>query len=78
MVDIAYRNIPEVKNEIDCIPPNNPYSTQLKSLMNTPFCDEKYQELTKDTWAFKLTYKGLPKILSDKEGTFFNHIYSSL
>lgn len=78
MVDIAYRNIPEVKSEIDSIPPNNPCSTQLKSLMNTPFCAEKYKELTTNTWAFKLTYKGMPKRLSDSDGTYFNHIYKSL
>ncbi len=78
LVDIAYKHISDVKEELDSIPLNNPYSTRLKTLMTSPFCMETYKILTKDTWAFKLTYKGLSETLLNKEGTFFDYIKNSL
>lgn len=77
LIDIAYREIPEFREEIDNIPLNNPCSTQLKVLMDKPFNKAIFDALTTDTWAFKLSYKGFPKELSKIPGTFYDYIFQS-
>lgn len=78
IIDILYKHIPDFRFEIDNIPVNNIFSTKLKTLMDKPFDQSRFEEYTMDTWAYKLSYKGIAHDLSSSSGTFYDYIKASI
>ena len=56
-IALAYKFIPKVKNEIDALPRNNPNKHQLQDLLNRPYSEEKWHQITSNTRIFKLSRK---------------------
>ena len=56
-IALAYENFPDVKNMLDSVPLNNPGIEDLRPLLNSPFDEKKFEELTSSTIFFKLTWK---------------------
>jgi len=75
LIDLAYREIPSIKQEIDALPENNIGRNDLWFLMNKPFDENKYKELISDNWLFKLSYKSvLLKKTVTGESTFYGKL----
>ena len=66
MIDVAYDKIPFVKNEIDAVPINNPEVHKLVQHLNDPYKNFPYEQLLKENFFHKLTYKD-PVNYNDKE-----------
>jgi len=76
LIDIAYKSIPEIRDAIDSIPINNPQSTKLKTLIGTQFNEKQFADLTSDTWAFKMSYKGYSGIAGNSSDSYYSVINS--
>lgn len=57
LIRFAYENISEVREQIDGLWCNNSQRGKLMILLNEKFDSSIWQEIQKDTWLFKLTYK---------------------
>lgn len=71
LISFAYKNIPATKKAIDETPQNNTRRFMLFALMNKPWDEEVYNELIKDNFIFKLSYKANYKLTCDGEKTFY-------
>ena len=71
LYDYAYRKFPEVKQMIDDIPENNVKRGRLHFMLNKPWNQQEYEELTKDNWVFKLSYKTRWKERYNGQPTFY-------
>ena len=65
-VEVAY-----AYQEIDDIPENNVKRGQLHFMLNKPWNQQEYEELTKDNWIFKLSYKTIWKERYNGQPTFY-------
>ena len=76
LINLAYENIPFVREEIDSVPINNPCMTLLGELnsgnLEVPFNENAWLELTQDTFFHKLNWKD--NIDFDKPGTFYQFL----
>ncbi len=75
VVDAAYTNIEEVREQIDSCPCSQPDVMELYKLLDTPFDEGIYSELIRDTQFFKLNHRLNPKkeTITGRE-TFYGHI----
>ncbi len=53
-IAIAYDNIQSVRNAIDVCPVNNPRFLELSEISNRIFCKERFDKISRDTYAFKM------------------------
>jgi len=68
----AYENFECVKSMMDACPENNTKRNELHFLLNTKFEENKYQQVIKNDWLFKLSYKTQwRKIDRDGDLTFY-------
>lgn len=56
-IDIMYQHNTEIKRMIDDVPINNPHIHDLSPILNQPFDRSKFQQLTQDTYLFKLSWR---------------------
>ena len=56
---------------IDDILENNVKRGQLHFMLNKPWNQQEYEELTKDNWVFKLSYKTIWKEMYNGQPTFY-------
>jgi len=74
VVEIAYKNFPKVTKILDTVPLNNPEIEGLRPLLNSPFDEKKFANLTQNTNFFKLTWKHkFQKKVANRE-TFYGYI----
>lgn len=71
LYDYAYRNMPEVRQMIDAVPENNVKRGQLHFMLNKPWNQQEYNDMTKDNWVFKLSYKTIWKTACNGQPTFY-------
>ena len=71
LYDYAYRNIPEIKQMVDAIPENNVKRGQLHFMLNKPWNQQEYEQLVKNNWVFKLSYKTKWKTTCNGQPTFY-------
>lgn len=56
-IDMLYKRYPVIKTQIDNLPMNNPRVHDMASLLCNKVSDKQYEDLVKDTYLFKLSYK---------------------
>lgn len=71
LFDFAYKYIPATKAAMDETPQNNTRRFMLFAYMNKPYNDETYNDLIKDNFIFKLSYKANYKLICDGKETFY-------
>ncbi len=72
---VAYNNLPQVKQLIDSVTPNNENIFGLVKVLNDEFSEEKFEEYKKTNVLHKLSYKGrLTEKTADGKETFYGHI----
>ena len=71
LISFAYRNIISSKIAIDETPENNTRRFMLFALMNKPYNDDIYNDLIKDNFIFKLSYKAKYKLECDGKQTYY-------
>ncbi len=71
LLDFAHRNIPAAQSSIDATPENNTRRFMLFALMNKPYNDDTYNDLIKDNFIFKLSYKAKYKLECDGKQTYY-------
>lgn len=74
MIALAQRHDEKIAEEFSQIVPNNPMCDELYKVLGEPFSQEKWNELTKDTALFKLTWKQKFSKQIKKDDTFFGFI----
>lgn len=71
----AYKRLPYIRALIDQVPNNNEGVFAMYQVMNQPYTDELYEQLTKDTCIHKLTYKeNNVKVTADGKQTLYGHL----
>lgn len=77
LYDYAYRHNPAIRAMIDAIPENNERRNALHFMLNNPYSEEKYKDLIKENWLFKLSYKTPWKeATEDGKTTFYGMLLS--
>ena len=76
LYDYAYRKIPEIKQMVDAIPENNVKRGQLHFMLNKPWNQQEYEQLVKNNWVFKLSYKTKWKTTCNGQPTFYEKLMS--
>lgn len=56
-IDMLYQRYPVIKAQIDNLPMNNPRVHDMAPLLCNKVSDKQYEDLVKDTYLFKLSYK---------------------
>lgn len=56
-IDILYQHNTEIKRMIDNVPINNPHIHDLSPILIQPFDRSKFQQLIRDTYLFKLSWR---------------------
>lgn len=56
-IALGYKFIPKIKNEIDALPRNNPNKHRLQDLLNRPYNEDEWRQITSNTRIFKLSRK---------------------
>ncbi|MCT3078840.1 hypothetical protein IRM63_06970 [Leuconostoc citreum] len=76
---IAYEdNIGFFRDKVNQLRPINENVLQLGKLINLRYDEKKWQEIQKNSFAFKLTYKKKYANEINGESTFFDHLYGNL
>lgn len=71
---LAYEDLPECRKILDSVPVSNNSIEDMRPLLGSKYDAEIYDELTRETKFFKLTYKQkFPKNIAGHE-TFYGHI----
>lgn len=71
LYDYAWRKIPEVRQMLDAVPENNVKRGQLHFILNKPWNQQEYEQLVKNNWVFKLSYKTKWKTTCNGQPTFY-------
>jgi len=78
-IAIGYDSVLEIKLLVDKIPLNNPQTYELQQLLNSPFNQQIFDNLLKDTIFHKLNWKGnLVRYTVDGHKTFYGHLLSDI
>ena len=56
-IALAYEDLPLCRELLDAVPMNNPRIEDMMPLLDKKYSEEAYEELTRETSFFKLTYK---------------------
>lgn len=71
LIALGYRNVPKIREEIDSHPFINPQKHKLQNLLNKPYSENEWRQVTSDTSMFKLSRKvDYDSIVSGKK-TFY-------
>ena len=74
LFELAYRNIPCVRETIDALPDNNLLRNELINDMSAPYDPEKFKKYAEgDTFLYKLSWKFGAKNLETKDGRITNY-----
>lgn len=75
LINVSYENVETIRNIIDNIPVNNFQSLKLMDYACSPFDREVWNDMRRDTFAFKMSYKE-PVIPAAEDGkdTFYGKI----
>lgn len=72
-IDMLYRRYPLIRKQIDALPMNNPRVHDMAPLLCSHVSDEDFEELTRNTYLFKLNYKNYTtEMLHDNPDNLFN------
>ena len=78
IIGLAHKNIPSAKLSIDETPENNTRRVMLFGLMNKSYDENTYQNLIKDNFIFKLSYKANYKLTSEGHNTFYAQLIENI
>lgn len=74
-MEIGFDTNPFIQKDLINLPENNINRNRLWLLMNEPFQQSKYEEITNETWLFKLSYKTkLNETTKHGEETFYTKL----
>lgn len=75
----GYKALPQVKALVEAVPNNNTGVFDMYKVLDKPYSQELYEELTKDTNLHKLTYKiDLYKETQDGQETLYAHLLNEM
>ncbi len=78
-IDILYKRYPVIKTQIDNLPMNNPRVHDMASLLCNKVSDKQYEDLVKDTYLFKLSYKNyIQEMLLGDTGNLYYRLEKSM
>lgn len=71
-IDMLYRHYPMIREQIDALPMNNPRVHDMAPLLCSHVSDKDFEEMTKNTYLFKLSYKNYTvDILTKDKNSFY-------
>lgn len=75
IIKVAYDNIPVIRKQIDGISANNISSLKLMEIISNSYDEAVWNDMKKDTFAFKLSYKEPVELYTeDGKETFYNKL----
>ena len=75
LINVAYENVEKIRNIIDFTPVNNLSALKLMDYACSPYDKDIWDNMTKDTFAFKMSYKEyVTAVTPDGEDTFYGKI----
>ena len=78
-IDMLYKRYPVIKTQIDNLPMNNPRVHDMAPLLCNKVLDKQYEDLVKDTYLFKLSYKNYtPEMLLGDAGNLYGRLKKSM
>ena len=79
IVKVAYDNIPVIREQIDGISVNNSDSLKLMEIISHPYDEAVWNDMKRDTFAFKLSYKEPVELYTeDGKETFYNKLQHNI
>ena len=74
MTALAFEVLPECRRVLEGLPLSNPAFDDLQPLLNDEWDAEKWEELSRETQYFKLTYKHQYRKMKHGRKTFYGHV----
>lgn len=71
IIAVGYRNIPEIKRQIDMVPFTNKYVLDLYPLLGMAYNEDEFKRLTMETGMFKLNWK---ELIYHDDNSFGKHL----
>ena len=79
IIKVAYDNIPVIRQLIDGISVNNSHSLKLMEIISNSYDEAVWNDMKKDTFAFKLSYKEPVELYTeDGKETFYNKLQHNI
>ena len=79
IIKVAYDNIPVIRKQIDGISANNISSLKLMEIISNSYDEAVWNDMKKDTFAFKLSYKEPVELYTeDGKETFYNKLQHNI
>lgn len=78
IINYARENIPNISSDFRNIPINNKKYNALVNLLNTPYNKAVYNDIKKDNWLFKLSYKSNWNTRKANKKTFYGKIIENV
>ena len=79
IIKVAYDNIPVIRKQIDGISANNISSLKLMEIISRSYDEAVWNDMKKDTFAFKLSYKEPVELYTeDGKETFYNKLQHNI
>ncbi len=79
IIKVAYENISVIRKQIDGISANNISSLKLMGIISNSYDEAVWNDMKKDTFAFKLSYKEPVKLYTeDGKETFYNKLQHNI
>lgn len=78
-IDILYQHNTEIKRMIDNVPINNPHIHDLSPILIQPFDRSKFQQLIRDTYLFKLSWRLYSEAeLNENKNNYYHFLLQTL
>ena len=79
IIKVAYDNIPVIRKQIDGISANNISSLKLMEIISNSYDEAVWNDMKRDTFAFKLSYKEPVELYTeDGKETFYNKLQHNI
>lgn len=76
-IDMLYKRYPVIKTQIDNLPMNNPRVHDMAPLLCNKVSDKQYEDMVKDTYLFKLSYKNYTsEMLIEDVDNLYHRLYA--
>lgn len=76
-IDMLYKRYPVIKTQIDNLPMNNPRVHDMAPLLCNKVSDKQYEDMVKDTYLFKLSYKNYTsEMLIEDVENLYHRLYA--
>lgn len=76
-IDMLYQRYPVIREQIDSLPLNNPRVHDMAPLLCNKVSDKQYEDLVKDTYLFKLSYKNYTsEMLIEDVDNLYHRLYA--